>query len=102
MYVCVSRLEDAVRVIHMGVVSAAGVIFLFAASSACPCSLSKSVCVCVLAKQEAGCGAAVLSSTHPSPPLLETVCACEDHVGGEMAREGEREKVWEGGEAEEK
>lgn len=60
------------------------------------------VCVCVLAKQEAGCGAAVLSSTHPSPPLLETVCACEDHVGGEMAREGEREKVWEGGEAEEK
>lgn len=47
VYVCVSRFEDAVRVIHMGVVSAAGVIFLFAAYSACPCSLSKCVCVCV-------------------------------------------------------
>lgn len=38
------------------------------------------------------------------PPTLPpfSLRLCEDHVGGEMAREGERKQVWEGGEAEEK
>lgn len=43
--VCARHLEDAV--IHIGVVSETGVVFFFAASYACPCSLSVCVYVCV-------------------------------------------------------
>ncbi len=99
---CVCCLEYVV--IHMGVVSEAGVIFFFfphlvrvlaAWASVCLCVC---VCVCWPSRRQ---GVVQLYYHPPTLPPF-SLSPCEDHVGVKWQGKGEREKVWEGGEAEEK